>query len=167
MTTLAGRKIAVIGSGASAAGVVNGLEASGVDAGITIFSNDRYFRSSPKDRYEPADIEQFYADVYADIKKTAVSYPPRKTYFGDSVPCQLVDGKARFFRTEMFGGQTNIWGGTVLPLTREDFAGWPISREELEPHYRAIADSIGIAGQRDRVSEFLQLDYSNAPAVKQ
>ncbi|MBW2543211.1 MAG: GMC family oxidoreductase [Deltaproteobacteria bacterium] len=167
MTTPTDRKIAVIGSGASAAGVANGLEASGVDAEITIFSSDRYFSSLPRSRYEPAGIEQFYDAVYADIRRTAVNYPPRKTFFADPVPCHLVDGEARFFRTEMFGGQTNIWGGTVLPLAREDFAGWPISREELEPHYRAIADSIGIAGQPDRVSEFLGLDYSNAPAVKQ
>ncbi len=167
MTTPASLKIAVIGSGASAAGVFHGLAASGADTQITLFSDDRYFGSSPKDRYRHADLEQFYADVYAEIKRTAISYPPRKTFFGESIPCHLVNGEARFFRTEMFGGQTNIWGGTVLPLTREDFAGWPISREELEPHYRAIADSIGIAGRRDRVSEFLQLDYSTAPAVKQ
>jgi choline dehydrogenase-like flavoprotein len=78
-----------------------------------------------------------------------------------------VNDEPRFFYTDMFGGQTNIWGGTVLPLTESDFEGWPVTRRDLEPHYRAIADLIGIAGKPDRLSEFLQLDYSNSPPLRQ
>jgi choline dehydrogenase-like flavoprotein len=167
VTTLANRKIAIVGSGASAVGVLNGIEASGLDAEITLVSSDRYFESSPKDRYEAADVARFYDAVYADIRTGAVTYPPRKTFFADPVPCYLVDGEARFFRADTFGGQTNIWGGTVQPLAEADFADWPLSRRELEPHYRAIADLIGIAGARDALSDFLKLDYSNAPAVRQ
>jgi ferredoxin len=160
-------KIAIIGSGASAVGVLSGIEASGVTAEVIVYSSEKYFGFSPLDSYAAADIERFCADVYADIKRRAVDYPPRKTFYGDTVPCYTVNGEERFFKVDMFGGQTNIWGGSVLPLRKEDFASWPISREELEPHYQAIADLTGIAGQRDRISDFIQLDYSNTPPVKQ
>jgi choline dehydrogenase-like flavoprotein len=147
--------------------VLSGLQSSGIDVGITVFSSDRYLESSPGDRYDSEDVRRFYADVYEDIKRGAVGYPPRKTFFGESIPCHSVEGRPRFFRTDMFGGQTNIWGGTVLPLTEQDFSDWPVTRADLEPHYAAIASLIGIAGRHDQLSRFLRLDFSNRPPVKQ
>jgi choline dehydrogenase-like flavoprotein len=147
--------------------VLDGLDSAGVDADVTVFSGERYFSFSPGDRYSVADIGQFYSSVYADIKRQAVHYPPRKTFFGDTVPCYSVNGEPRFFSSDMFGGHTNIWGGTVLPLTEPDFSGWPITRADLEPHYQAIANLIGIAGRRDQLAEFLRLDYANLPPLRQ
>lgn len=164
---LADLKLAIVGSGASAIGVLDGLDAADIDAEITLFGGDRYFSTSPSDRYAGADVGESYSRMYTDIKRHAVDFPPRKTFFGDTVPCYTVNGEPRFFYTDMFGGQTNIWGGTVLPLTESDFEGWPITRTELEPHYQAIADRIGIAGRRDQLSDFLRLDYGNRPPVRQ
>jgi ferredoxin len=164
---MADLKIAIIGSGASAVGVLSGLQSLDIQTEITIFSGEKYFGFSLKDLNTETEIKQFYDDLYADIKRTAVNYPPRKTFFGDAVPCYTVNGEDRFFVSDMFGGQTNIWGGFILPLREKDFESWPISRRELEPHYQAIADLIGIAGEHDRVSDFLQLEYSNRRPVKQ
>ena len=164
---MADLKIAIIGSGASADGVLNGLQSLNMNAEITVFSNDKYLGFSLKDLSTKTEIEQFYTRVYRDIKRKAVNYPPRKTFFGDTVPCYTVHGEDRFFISDMFGGQTNIWGGFVLPLREKDFESWPITRKELEPHYQAVADLMGIAGEHDRVSDFLQLEYSNRRPVKQ
>lgn len=147
--------------------MLDGLDSARIDVEVTVFGGERYFDFSPSERHSVADTRQFYSRVYADIKRQAVNYPPRKTFFGDTVPCYSVDDEPRFFYIDMFGGQTNIWGGTVLPLAESDFAGWPITRAELEPHYQAIADLIGIAGQRDQLAEFLQLDYANRPPLRQ
>lgn len=160
-------KIAIIGSGASAVGVLNGLQSLNMNTEITVFSSEQYLAFSPEDLNTEAEIKQFYAGVYADIKRKAVNYPPRKTFFGDTVPCYTVNGEDRFFESDMFGGQTNIWGGFVLPLREKDFESWPITRKELEPHYQAIADLMGIAGEHDRISDFLGLEYSNLRPVKQ
>ena len=160
-------KIAIIGSGASAIGVLEGLRSSAVNAEITMFSSDKYFGFSLQDRCGATDSDQFYTHIYRDIKSHATHYPPRKTFYGDTVPCYIVNGDELFFKSDMFGGQTNIWGGFVIPFTEKDFDGWPITREELETHYQAIADLIGIAGQDDQVSDFLQLEYSNRPPLKQ
>ena len=47
------------------------------------------------------------------------------------------------------GGLSNVWGAAVLPFLAEDMAGWPITHDELAPHYRRVADFLGIAGVRD------------------
>jgi len=112
---LAVPKIAIIGSGASAIGVLNGLQSLAVDAEITLFSSDKYFGFSPNHRSAVADSEHFYTHIYENIKSSAAHYPPRKTFYGDTVPCYVVNGDERFFKSDMFGGQTNIWGGFVLP----------------------------------------------------
>lgn len=164
---MASLKIAIIGSGASAAGVLNGIEAAGVEAEITLFSDDLYLNATPRDRYTSTYIERFYNAVYEDIKRQSAQYPPRKTFCGDTIPCHTIRGRERFFISEMFGGQTNIWGGTVLPLPEQDFESWPIDRKDLEPHYRAVAKMIGVAGLPDRLSDFLHMRISNCKPVKQ
>lgn len=164
---MASLKVAIIGSGASAVGVLSGLESSGADADVTMYSSDKYASFSLEGRYAEADVARFYDEVYAKIRSQSVQYPPRKTFFGDTVPCYFVNNEERFFISDMFGGQTNVWGGLALPFTEEDFTGWPITRIELDPHYRAIADLIGIAGHSDRVSDFLGAEYSNTPPIKQ
>ncbi len=59
----------------------------------------------------------------------------------------LVDARLRFF-----GGTTNIWGGRCTPMEPIDFqtrswvshSGWPISSQELEPHYQAAHQNLDL-----------------------
>jgi len=41
------------------------------------------------------------------------------------------------------GGTSLAWSGRALPFDAIDFRDWPISYEELAPHYRAAADFLG------------------------
>ena len=47
------------------------------------------------------------------------------------------------------GGLSRIWGGFVSELDAEDFAGWPITAEDLRPSYAAVVDRIGVSGSAD------------------
>jgi len=55
-------------------------------------------------------------------------------------------------RIRMYGGSTNLWGGYCRPLDPIDFearewvpdSGWPMSRKDLDPYYRAASDELGI-----------------------
>ena len=47
------------------------------------------------------------------------------------------------------GGLSNLWGAAVLPNRAEDIADWPISWNDLEPHYRAVSEFMPIAGGAD------------------
>ena len=70
----------------------------------------------------------------------------RDLYRGESVglPYRFADG----CRSRFLGGSSNCWGGWCRPLDDLDFerrpwvphSGWPIGRDELEPHYVQVHD---------------------------
>ncbi len=53
------------------------------------------------------------------------------------------------------GGLSNLWGSAVLPYAEKDMAGWPITAEDLAPHYRAVAEFLPVAGVSDDVETLL------------
>lgn len=61
------------------------------------------------------------------------------------------------------GGLSNVWGAAVLPYLREEFDGWPVAREQLEPHYRAVLGFMKLTAGRDDLEERFPLyceDYA-------
>ncbi len=64
------------------------------------------------------------------------------------------------------GGLSNLWGAAVLPYRAKDLAGWPITPDDLAPHYRAVADFMPIAGRDDVLATpFTALDMRAAHPV--
>ncbi|MGB3176902.1 MAG: hypothetical protein WBA90_03385, partial [Albidovulum sp.] len=53
------------------------------------------------------------------------------------------------------GGLSNLWGAAVLPYRQQDMAGWPISADELAPHYRAVAEFLPVSGQSDDLDRLM------------
>lgn len=53
------------------------------------------------------------------------------------------------------GGLSNLWGAAVLPYAAKDMVGWPVTAEELAPHYRAVADFLPVAGIPDALEKML------------
>jgi len=57
-----------------------------------------------------------------------------------------------WYRTRLFGGSTNCWGGSCLPYDKIDFekrdyiplSGWPIAYDSLEPFYHRAAQYVKI-----------------------
>ncbi len=47
------------------------------------------------------------------------------------------------------GGFGVTWGAGSLPFRDADFAGMPVDRADMEPHYNAVARRIGISGGHD------------------
>ena len=63
---------------------------------------------------------------------------------------------------KQYGGRSLTWGGITLRLSPEDFhpskkdgfgPNWPISYDELSPHYDYIEKLCGIYGEKDDVKE--------------
>ena len=52
-----------------------------------------------------------------------------------------------------YGGLTNVWGAQVMPFTRSTFADWPVGYATMEPHYRAVLESIPYAAEEDSLAE--------------
>src|SRR5215469_4490044 len=62
------------------------------------------------------------------------------------------------------GGLSNVWGGAMMPNRHEDFEQWPITLEDLEPHYRAVADVVKIAAGKDDLERLFPLYAPTLPA---
>lgn len=57
-----------------------------------------------------------------------------------------------------FGGLSNLWGGSSLPVVDSDISDWPIRRSDLEPHYREILDWMPWMAERDGLSRLFAID---------
>ena len=87
-------------------------------------------------------------DLYANELKHPYDFPKKK-------PFLWTQGK-------QYGGRSLTWGGITLRLSSEDFhpakkdgfgPNWPISYEELSPHYDFIESFCGIYGRKDDINE--------------
>jgi choline dehydrogenase-like flavoprotein len=79
-----------------------------------------------------------------------------------------VDHRGRVFdsvgtRRRVIGGTTVAWGGQSLPFAPIDFDEWPFGLQELERHYRAANEAMGI-DPRPYGAETLQMLSVEAPA---
>ncbi len=45
------------------------------------------------------------------------------------------------------GGLSNVWGSAALPWRGADMAGWPVTADDLAPHYRAVTGFMPVAGE--------------------
>ncbi|HEY2283994.1 MAG TPA: GMC oxidoreductase [Solirubrobacteraceae bacterium] len=101
-----------------------------------------------------------------DIRKI-----PLKPAYGSLFPYALDDpdlpvacNDAETLPSLACGGLSNAWGASILPFRRRDIEDWPISLDELEPHYRAVLRFVPIAAEHDELSEILPL-YADSPSA--
>jgi choline dehydrogenase-like flavoprotein len=163
----------VIGSGAAAAAAAHALCDAGravtvIDAGDTIEPGrmepfEQMARSEPE-RWPPGLADRVRNAFPADIK-----HVPLKPAFGSLFPYVTDDPDlpissvgADTLSSLAYGGLSNAWGASILPFDRHDIEDWPISLEELRPHYEAVQRFIPVAAQCDELSEILPL-YTYTP----
>ena len=74
------------------------------------------------------------------------------------------DGEAnRLVVSGAYGGFSNAWGAQLMPYSTGTFRTWPISRQNLEPHYREILRQIPYSGESDDLEETFPL--MGTPAI--
>ncbi len=161
-------RCAVVGSGAAAMSVVQAVLEQDAAAEIVVFDGGADLappleHSEPAEQWSAAYFDALYTALRADA---GLKFPPPKTHFG-AMPARLpVQGWGDIWQGNALGGLTGYWGGSVLPYPARELQGWPLERGELEPHYHAVADRVGIAGRRDRLNEWLGEDFINRPPVE-
>ncbi len=62
-----------------------------------------------------------------------------------------------------FGGFSNAWGAQILPFTREAIGEWPITYDDLLPHYEAILRQLPFAAVTDDYTELFPLLAPSSP----
>lgn len=76
--------------------------------------------------------------------------PPRQFITKDVDELAPIDTNGFFALTSLaLGGLTRGWGAGAFQYSAADMRDYPISRDDLVPHYEKVAERIGISGDRD------------------
>jgi choline dehydrogenase-like flavoprotein len=152
--------IFVIGSGpagmASAVALVQkGHEVTMLDAGVEL-ERDRARMVQQLENQDSADWDR---DALARLKenmRSSTSGILLKYTYGSDFPYRETEKyipreaeNVAMVPSLAKGGFSNVWGAAVLPYLADDMSDWPISLNELVPHYQSILAFIGLAATRD------------------
>lgn len=160
-------KIAVVGAGAAAAGVLSGLRRWAGECEISLFDIARTLGDPPKRLVERGFDDQALRDIYDKLREQhRFAFPPPKSHFGETLAKYQVGGAKSLWRSEHHGGLTTIWGGGMFPFTDRELARWPITAAELHPYYRLIAENVGVCGEDDALDDYFPDSYINRPALR-
>ena len=144
----------VIGSGPAGVSVAMALIARGqsvtmLDGGDTMSADlekrRAEFGSKPPEDWTEADISAWQAPQLENVNDLAMRHgsthaqiPHDETF---KSPAAFA-GRA----SHAIGGLSHVWGAAVLPYRQEDIGAWPITAQELAPHYQAVAGFMPISG---------------------
>jgi choline dehydrogenase-like flavoprotein len=163
----------VIGSGpagvAAAQALVDaGREVTVVDAGDTI-EPGRMDVFDELAKSEPQSWSQELARRARDSFPVTAKHVPLKPAYGSLFPYALEDPDlpvrceaAETLPSLALGGLSNSWGASMLPVRARDIGDWPITLEQLVPHYEAVLRFVPLAAENDELSETLPL-YTSSP----
>jgi choline dehydrogenase-like flavoprotein len=154
----------IIGSGPGAAGVALRLSRE-ADQQITVIdiggrlepdrqhTLDRLAGLSHSD-WSQADVDAISAQPVAE---NAGELPQKRSY-GSDYPFQdrgqlagvsATPGSNDSVVSGAYGGFSNVWGAQVMPFTKSTFDRWPISFNDMTPHYAAALLEIPFAAEED------------------
>ncbi|MCH8332817.1 GMC family oxidoreductase [Candidatus Sumerlaeota bacterium] len=161
--------VVVVGSGASGAMAAVPLVQAGLEVVLLDYGNEDttyapLIPSLPFSQIRQSDEHQhryFLGDNFEGIPFGAVGVgaqltPPRLHITRDTAERLPVDS-ASFSATQSLalGGLAEGWGAGAFRFADDELQDLPISLSDLEPHYDAVAEHIGIAGEQDDLAPFL------------
>ena len=162
----------IIGSGPAAAGVALALTQA-CDEQVTILDIGARLEAEPAralsrmaeqpaSQWDPQDVDTVRRQPVSTVRGQL----PQKRAYGSDFPFrdlgQLagIDGEPTANRAVVsgaYGGFSNVWGAQIMPFSRSTFARWPITWDEMEPHYRAILREVPLAADPDDYDEHFPL----------
>jgi choline dehydrogenase-like flavoprotein len=156
-------RILIVGSGLSAASAASALVARGlrptlVDVGLPpdpeAVELKNELAGTPPTRWRSDSLDRIRG-----MDAPSACGIPRKRWFGSDFPfrslpddwdLQAVD--VSMVRSYAEGGLSNVWGAALQRVTAQQIADWPISLEELDPHYDSALAFMTLHGSGDGAS---------------
>src|SRR6202171_2220878 len=166
--------IYVIGSGPAGVACASAL----LDQGAPVTMLDAGLDLEPRRRSQVADLQSVAFTSWDEaslrflregVEVSASGIPLKLAYgsdfpyrdpIGQPVTATGVHAKSSFAR----GGLSNVWGASVLPYRTDDMRGWPITADDLAPHYRAALQMMPFSGRHDGLEEHFPL-YHDQPGT--
>jgi choline dehydrogenase-like flavoprotein len=163
--------IYVIGSGPAGVACASALLESGaqvtmLDAGLEL-EPDRRQRLLELQSVAFPSWDEASLSLLREGVEVATSGIPLKLVYGSEFPYRdpldqpmTTDGvhaKSSFAR----GGLSNVWGASVLPYRTQDMREWPITVEDLAPHYRAALKLMPFSARIDGLEAQFPLHHDN------
>jgi choline dehydrogenase-like flavoprotein len=152
----------VIGSGpsgiaAAAALLDRGVAVTMLDVGRTVETErhaivERMSAREPED-WSPGDRAAIRSRVDAGDRSL-----PLKTVYGSTFPYAMDALRSiqqvgtNCLQSFAKGGLSNVWGAAVLPNVARDMADWPVSVDDLAPHYQQVARLLPVAAASDELA---------------
>jgi hypothetical protein len=171
--------VLVVGSGPGGVNAAAALVAAGRQVTLLDFGNvDRRYASLIPDQsfselrhQDPAQHRYFLGDEFegvpfGPVRVGAQLTPPRMHILADAAERIPVDPDD--FSVSMSlarGGLGAGWSAGVFPFTDDELAAMGLGLSELQPHYDAVAERIGVAGDHDDLERFLPASPSMMPAL--
>ncbi|HKO45925.1 MAG TPA: GMC oxidoreductase [Pyrinomonadaceae bacterium] len=163
--------IFIIGSGpagvsCAAALVSKGLDVTMLDAGTTL-EPERQKIVGQLAGQDHGDWDPIMLEHLKVHKKAGRGGVDLKYSYGSDFPYRESETYVqREFRNAAMlsslarGGLSNVWGAAILPYVAQDITDWPITLEDLAPHYSAAISLMGLTAATDNLESRFPL-YSN------
>ena len=160
--------VVIVGAGPAAAGAALALAERG-DARVRILDvGGRLEPELDAARRHLASLPPSSWDLRERARVAVVAEPrhdhrlPEKRTFGSDFPFRdfgqregLADDA--HVVSGALGGFSNTWGAQTMAYSAASFEDWPVTRDQLEPHYRAVLAALPYAGEVDDLAEYFPL----------
>jgi choline dehydrogenase-like flavoprotein len=172
--------VLVVGSGpsgvnAAAALVESGLRVQMLDFGNrdteyeTVVPAARFseIRRTDPDQHRYFLGERFEGVSFDELGTGAQLTPPRRFVVRDTEALTPIESESfNPLQSLAQGGLAAAWGAGCPPFLDRDLEAFAISRSDLAPHYEAVAERIGVNGERDDLTPYLGELRALQPAVE-
>ncbi|MFN7928177.1 MAG: GMC family oxidoreductase [Blastocatellia bacterium] len=134
--------VCVVGSGA--AGGVVAMQLAKAGASVVVLEAGKWV--------DPT--KEFYSHTMPyELPKNGRGWDPRKHLTVDRTKepfTQTGNKRVDHFLSKVVGGKTLLWAGLSWRNSKYDFASWPVSYDELAPHYDRMETLMGVTGAADK-----------------
>lgn len=160
--------VIIIGSGPSGAQAAAALVEAGVRVLMLDYGNvdETYAPAIPEKpfsllrRTDPEQHRYFLGERFEGVPfgrvRVGAQLTPPRLHVSADVERLMPVAAGTFGATESLalGGLGAAWGAGAFPFSDAELAAMPLTRGELQPHYEAVAERIGVSGARDDLRPF-------------